>query len=97
MKIMVVAAIIGLATASPAAVAGESTVPFENALINPHDLSQKVMQSMAILVLSQGYRCDSISGARSRASRRAFLLHCNDSYYTYEIKDMGGRLIVLVK
>ena len=97
MKSIMIALIV-VASAGSMAVTDAAEVPFEAKIENPHNLSRALMRSLAVVVIANGYRCDSISGVRSRVSaRRAFLLHCNNHYYTYEVRDAGGRLTVRVK
>lgn len=57
----------------------------------------RALEAMAIQVKANGYKCDSISSARTMLVSRGYVIVCNHFAYEYEIEDKGGQLRVTVK
>lgn len=58
---------------------------------------QEVLDALAAMVEIRGWRCDSISSARTLLLSRGFKISCNRFDYTYLIRDRGGNWIVSLK
>lgn len=59
--------------------------------------SPERLEALVRLVKAHGYRCDSVSVAKTMAWGNGFVLICNRTRYEYEIEDKGGRWQVTVK
>jgi len=49
------------------------------------------------MVKLQGWKCDSLSNVHKSQWDGNFMLNCDRNSHVYEIEDMGGRWIVIVK
>ena len=76
-----------------------SRTPIEQEAIISENLKDdpRALEVMAIQVKANGYKCDSISSARTMLVSRGFVIGCNHFAYEYEIEDKGGQLRVTVK
>ena len=54
----------------------------------------EVLEALAKLIRSYGWKCDSISVASTFVFSVGFNLTCNQFRYSYEISDKGGRWVV---
>ena len=61
------------------------------------DNRQEVLNILAGMIRSRGWRCDSISSARKLVFAKGFEIACNWFDYQYLIKDRGGQWVVTLK
>lgn len=59
--------------------------------------SLDLIQDLVSMVISRGFRCESVSGARPMITSTGYVLRCNRFRYTYDIQDKGGQWIVNVR
>ena len=58
---------------------------------------QELFGSLVVMIRARGWRCDSISAARTFFWGRGFDVKCNGYAYHYQIEDRGGRWVVTLK
>jgi len=78
------------------------TLSFTASASTPYDDAVKserkeAAQAAVKIVRLYGYRCDSISSFQPFIMGGGFTLNCNSYRYTYELEDVGGRIVVKVK
>lgn len=61
------------------------------------NMSSVKIDTVAAIVRSRGYTCDSISSALPFIMGGGYYLYCNRYRYSYEIADKGGNWVVTVK
>ena len=64
-----------------------------DAVLGPN-IDPKLLDELVSMILTTGFRCDSISHARMLAFSRGYAVSCNLYAYQYLIKDRGGTWIV---
>lgn len=87
---------LGLAPSIPGAetkLPGDSTVPAEQStpIENKDMVSKDIygLDKMVEIIRSNGYRCDSVSGAWPKISPTEIVIYCNHSEYAYRFVDVG--------
>ena len=58
------------------------------------DNRQKVLEELVGKIRARGWKCDSISSARTLVFSRGFEVNCNGYAYEYVIEDKGGKWVV---
>lgn len=50
-------------------------------------------------IQASGYKCDNVDSIVpfSWSLKRGYHVYCNDYQYSYEVEDVGGRIVVTVK
>ena len=92
----VLAAAVLTITLSAHAVEVEHEALFDETIENLPN-RQEILDALAAMVEMRGWRCDSISSARTLLLSRGFEIKCNRFSYTYLIRDRGGNWIVSLK
>ena len=54
----------------------------------------ELLNALANMIRLNGWRCDSISAARTMLFSRGYAVSCNGYAYSYEIEDRGGQWVV---
>ncbi|MBD3842202.1 MAG: zinc-ribbon domain-containing protein [Campylobacterales bacterium] len=61
------------------------------------DISEPELTTLIAFVNMNGYKCDTVSFAMPFPSKHQYSLTCNNYRYSYEIEDIGGNPVIVVK